>query len=96
MAIIKMLELSTAHVTKQTAEQLDELCSNRNYDDVIVYGKGEYGWIVYGYPSADYDPPENTPADLQDVITLARERGCYWIMFDRDADKIEDLKTYEW
>ena len=81
--IAKMLVLSTAHVTRETAEWLNT--------ETVGYRKGDYGWIIY----TDADPDELAP-ELVACLEFAKAQGCEWIMFDCDADKIDSLETFEW
>lgn len=87
--IEKYLDLSTGHVSKETAEWLDE-----NPKDLIMYPKGEYGWIVYAMQ--EELKSYNYPKDLVKVIKYAKKNGCVWIMFDRDGDQVDKLKLYNW
>ena len=81
--IVKMLDLSTGHVSAETAARLDA----GNFG----YVKGEYGWIV---PTLRLS--NEVPDDLAKVMAYARDLDCSWIMFDRDADIIPDLPTFDW
>ena len=36
------------------------------------------------------------PDDLKACCERARDRGCEWIMFDRDADALPELASYDW
>lgn len=98
LEIHKMLTLSTGHVRKSTA-QLFEL----NTDDVPIFfekkpwgerdGDG-YGWFI---PIIKDEPfPHTCPDELVKVREFAEAQGCTWIMFDRDADTIDDLPTWDW
>lgn len=85
--IVKMLELSTAHVTGDTAQSL-------NAGHFLAYQKGEYGWFV---PVLAFDLlTEPCPIELAWCFNLATERGCDWIMFDRDCDMVPGLPVFEW
>jgi hypothetical protein len=54
--------------------------------------EGAYGWFVH---VPDDDHPD-LPADLAECIAQARGLGCDWLMFDRDADTLTILPTYDW
>lgn len=85
----KFLTLSTAHVTNETRLILDE----SPIKDWPVFGfQGVYGWVIYAH---DEDYLE-IPRDLWGVCEYARKNGCDYIMFDADADMIEELPHYEW
>lgn len=91
--VLKMLDLSTAHISADTC---NALCSAAA--PIIAYEKGEYGVFVHvqhtHFIGGDDDPA--MPNDLMDCIQYARERDCTWIMFDRDALKISTLPIYNW
>jgi hypothetical protein len=84
----KYLDLSTGHVSNDTALWLDSQPSS-----IIMYPKGEYGWFVYA-ASEEYD--DDTPKDLIACIDHAKALDCTWIMFDADGELIEELPEYEW
>lgn len=95
--VLKMLELSTAHITENTAKWIDDnVISQRSRtlgDDeyIIAYPKHVYGWFIPLGQSFDA-----APGDLKKVVEKAEELKCQWIMFDRDADEVNGLKTYNW
>ncbi len=88
----KMFALSTGHVSKDTAEMLD-------LDDdrlgVVVYPKGDYGWFI---PITEYleESEREISPDIAKVVDYALARGFTWLMFDRDANVIDDLPLYDW
>lgn len=86
--IYKYLDLSTGHVSRKTAKWLDN-----NPDGIIMYLKGEYGWIIH-VSSEEYD--KNIPNDLIKVIEYAKSKECGWIMFDADGEVIEELELFNW
>jgi len=88
-AIEPMLVISTAHVKQPDAEWLDQMA----YCDggPVVYAKGEYGWLIPTTLS-DADYPEAVRAGL----AYARTLGCDWLMYDRDADTVDALPSFEW
>ena len=98
LEIHKMLVLSTMHVSQSTAELLDIGCPsihNGHCADGIGYPKGDYGWFVYVPEEPEQD--SDIPADLLAVVVaFARAQACNWVMFDRDADKIDDLPVFDW
>lgn len=89
MTIIQCLELSTCHITKETAN------SWPNRDDYPLIAQYEYGMFVH-VPEPDPDEFTDLPEDLKAIIQHARLRGCTLIRFDADACPIEGLPTYEW
>lgn len=83
--IESMLVLSTGNLTEATCNRW--LPSS----DYPVFEKSEYGWFVYVV-----EPDDDLPPDLLACMTLARERHCCWIMFDRDAPAAVELPSYDW
>lgn len=97
--IAKMLVLSTAHVGETTARQLDGF---RAWPvpvfAPVVYPKGEFGWIL---PITEdmlecHTTRAFLPSELLPIIDLAEVQGCTWLMFDRDAEILPGLPTFEW
>jgi len=94
--IEKMLTLSTAHVTADTAAQLDDrLHQMLGTAPFICFQKDDYGWFVH-VPAVPDPRHEQIPPDLNACMAMARAEGCTWLMFDRDADPVEGLPTYDW
>ena len=103
MDISKMLNVSTAHITKETAEFIQKVCKNYNLSKLIVYDKSLnydgcteiYGWFIYCKVNCtDLDVPK----DLIKIMCFARDNGCEWLCLDRNYDVIENeyLDVYEW
>lgn len=80
-----MLVLSTGNLTFETCNHWFAQSEH------AVFEKGDYGWFVYvGEPGDDF------PDDLRACMEIARQRGCCWIMFDRDAEASAELPSYDW
>lgn len=96
--IEKMLTLSTAHVSEDTAALLeDTLQQTLGTAPFICFQKDDYGWFVH--VPADVSMRESLdtfPEDLRTCMDHARAEGCTWLMFDRDADLVEGLPAYDW
>lgn len=91
--IAKYLDISTGHVSKETAEWIEEQTTTRSFEGgVIAYMKGEYGWIVYVHEEVGDD----VPLDLVEVLVYARKKKCIWIMFDADGEQIKQLPMFDW
>lgn len=88
------LELSTAHLTEQTAQRIEDSVEQMLGLPFITYAKGEYGWWVH-VPATDPELHMGM-TDLLAALQYARSKDCAWIMFDRDVETIEDLPSYEW
>lgn len=93
--IVRMLDLSTAHITEQTGLWLDTTALDSG-SPVVTYEKKEYGWLISIPSTWEYVKAERIPGDLLAVMTYARAKKCEWIMFDRDSDEVRKLPTYEW
>lgn len=101
MEITKMLTISTAHITQETAELLDKVCKDGGYSRLIVYNKvakyiggtEEYGWFIYCKVGL---PDLNVPEDLLKVMCFARDNDCDWLCLDRDGDVVDSLDKYKW
>lgn len=94
-AITCMLTLSTAHLSPETRKLMSDMRFVERAD-VSIYSKSmfgyEFGWFVY---TEAPDPEGNLPRDLQACIEYALARDCKLICFDRDAEPIGKLPTYE-
>lgn len=85
--IFKYMDLSTGHISHQTAEWLDE-----NPEGIIMYPKGEYGWFIHVSEETD----EQVPADLAKVLKFAQKKNCAWLVLDRDGESIDELEKFDW
>ena len=96
--ISKMLTLSTAHLDEDAVRKLEDEAHAKEtgdelaFADITVYEKIDYGFFVYILEGNHEDLPEC----LQQCIKVASDSGCSLICFDRDADTINELPTYEW
>jgi hypothetical protein len=100
MEVVRMLVLSTAHVSKETADLLNERGSEALF---TFYPKGDYGWMIpvqrlqhEKTGAISVANPERMPGDLVQVMVMALNERCEWVMFDCDADQIPGLPVYEW
>lgn len=90
MEIYKMLVLSLGHISKKTAELLEE-----NNVGVVTYPKSEYGWfiVVTDWNGIDANP---VPNDLAKCLQFAEEQGCDWLCLDCDGETVDKLPLYQW
>ena len=88
--IRKFLDLSTAHVTGATAEFLSETPPAH----WPVYGGNlEHGWFLCAtMPEGD----DALPPELCAVVRHARAADCDYVLFDGDAETVDELPTFEW
>lgn len=95
--IDKIMKLSTAHVSKSTADWLDaQGLKNADWtiEDMgsIHVGSHAYGW--FGYCHDEFG--EDYPPSIIAVMEFARSRGCKWYNLDADADTYDELPVYDW
>lgn len=94
--ISNMLEMSTVHITEETARWIDAQVIEEN-PTIIVYPKKDWGWLIHTH---DFHGNELTideiPNDLVFLFGMATGAQCSWIMLDSDAGIYEDLPQYEW
>jgi hypothetical protein len=83
-----ILVASTAHVTAREAQSLTD----------HGYCRGEIGWFFYvgqnGPP--DLADLESLSGGLGAVVRQAQERGCHYVLLDRDANPLSGIPTYDW
>jgi len=92
MEITKMLTISTAHITKETADLLNIEPDNDNMQ-LSVYNKADFGWFIY--VNIDLDN-RNIPDDLRRCLDLAKDNDCNWLCLDCDGEVVDGLDVYEW
>lgn len=86
-----LLILSTAHVTKKTAAELN---STPCRDWPVMGGPyGDVGWFFYCHETNE---DGRIPAELFSVMQFARSQGCINILFDMDADRVDELPSWDW
>ena len=86
MAIMKHLELSTSHITEETARS-SETCLLTRYD---------YGAFFYVPWYGDDLELEGVPDDLAGVFKYAHAKHCDLVRFDVEGDIIDGLPVYAW
>jgi hypothetical protein len=103
MSIEKMMCLSTGHVTQQTAEDIGSLFNlgvpPKWAQRMVAYPHGEYGWLIcIAGDTVDHIDLVNdgVPEELYGVMKHAHAHDCEWILFDRDAELIDELPSFDW
>lgn len=90
MEIDKIITLSTAHITKETYNLLEnhpsEVCT-------ALYRKNRYGWFIYVPDELDNI---SVPKDLNKLFEFARRHDCVWLCLDCDGNKVDFLPVYDW
>lgn len=92
-----VLALSTAHVTEEIAQRLNDEVEHSPADspvNLVSWDPFRFGWWVY--VNDDAGMWESFPQCLQDCFALARQTGARYIQFDRDVEPIDALPIYEW
>lgn len=94
LEITKMLTISTAHITEETAVMLErEVKYGVDNIPLAIYNKAEFGWIIF---VSEYYKDLNMPEDLMSCLDLAKENNCEWLCLDCDGLIVPDLQTYDW
>jgi hypothetical protein len=89
----KTLCLSTAHVSETTANMLN----TTSYEKwPVCGGPWSFGWMMYAHDEQLDAGDIPFPNDLWDCCCFARKHGFDYIIFDQDADPVEDLPKYSW
>lgn len=90
--IHNVLTLSTSHVTETTAKILNSIPCEQ-WSSVCGGPFGSYGWFMYA-PEEDFEG--TIPPELMRVFKYARSVGCKYVLFDRDANTVDQLPAFEW
>ena len=93
LEITKMLTLSTAHITKETAKRLTRDPDDNNLG-ICVYPKCEYGWYIT--INEQLMNTEGLPEDLSKVMKFAASMDCQTLCLDCDGEICEDLPIFDW
>ncbi len=84
------MDLSTAHLSLSTREWLERCAIEDNYSHWVA--STPYGFFTY---CDEENAEDSIPADAFACMTYARQHGADYILFDRDADQLTDLPTFE-
>jgi hypothetical protein len=92
MTIFRVMDLSTAHVTKKTMDALAEGSA-----DLTSYGYPEGAFVHLPTDDLEEELEERgLPEDLRKVVKFAMDHDCQWVKLDADGEVCGDLPTYEW
>ena len=86
--------LATAHVTEETANELDKGDVACAWTIVAPY---EHGWFIYVQPNGSHAELK-VPDDLRKVMEWANERGLKWLRLDSAGNQLDEaeLPSYDW
>lgn len=89
--IEKILVLSTAHISRATAERLE----TNEIEGIYARQNDEYGWFI---PLVDLDEVERAavPYELLACLNLAREHDCAWLLLDESGETVPLLDRFDW
>ena len=98
--IAKMLECSTAHITEETREWLAsealQYAGHLTVGPLIVYEKSIYGCFIYVPEQLTDEEKVEIPEDLVQIMLLAQQEKCGWLMLDGDVEPMDSLPIYDW
>lgn len=92
--IARLLILSTAHLTEETATKMDEGRDIGHPYDTVKYGYEM--WVPTILQEIVDVREKGVPGEIVNAFLLAFKYDCRYIRFDRDADTTEQLNTYDW
>lgn len=87
-----MLDLSTHHLPEELGS------SGLSGEEGVVAYELPHGWLMWvpedpDKHAADYG---TVPEVVLVVQRYARKLGCEYVLFDQDADRINELPTWDW
>ncbi len=91
--VMRVLDLCTSHLPKVICERLS------GYDGVIAHNTPA-GWLLW-VPNEleqhlkDYGV-KSIPRPVRLIWEYAANLGCSYVLLDRDAETVEELRTWDW
>jgi len=101
----KVLTLSTAHITLDTAVYILDLIEQgkeTGWNELVIYDKPGSGWMINTSDVEDEEivvSEEVTPMlplELLDLLRLAQDHDCEWLCLNRYIEPIEGLPVFDW
>lgn len=95
-----MMSLSTDHLSQDAKDWLDA-CGEANLSNfpyggpISTLGRTEYGYFMHAPDIMGGSNPQGMPASLRAICAYVRDHDCAYVLFDSDADGVEDLSTFE-
>lgn len=95
-----ILDISTGHLSFPSRDWLNEqsaisLAFRTEADErpvASIAGFG-YGWFLTAHPPEG--AREVMPDDINRILEYARAQQCDYVVFDRDADTVDELPSFE-
>lgn len=84
MQIEKMLVVATNHLPEPIYREIEKFSAMDRMEGDLLYVNNE------GFDA------ELLHENMSQLADLARQKGCCWLLFDCDADPIEDVTTFDW
>lgn len=95
-------DLSTAHLTGELAQWLEEECQRRSWGkategmpSIWNLGNGFFIWV----PDPEFDHPDFDRVVgpiLKRILEVARLAGADYVLLDRDAGTCDALPVFDW
>lgn len=90
MSVVRrFLDLSNAHLTKEDRALL-EACAGHDTGELLC-ATTPYGWFVF----ACEERPQISDT-LWALFHEARQHGCEYLLFDRDAASLDGFPVFDW
>jgi hypothetical protein len=95
--ICKLLDLSTAHIPKHTADALGskDISNPPLWNDLSYVHYHEYGWIIHCSRDELGDKAQEHP-ELAALLNLCVDNGIEHLKLDCDAPTVEGLPCFDW
>ena len=87
LEINKELVVSSAHIDLKAYNDLTS-------DKITNYSNDEIYWRVH--VDGSLDGGESLPTSIHNLLLLAKDLECKWLVIDSDGLEIEYLPTYDW
>ncbi len=93
LPVRRFLDVSIAHLPKHLGTggilEIEEL-----YVDERPHGY--WLWVPDNDDLITLRLESDIPRELAGIMFYARERDCDWVLFDADAEPIENMRIYDW